>query len=64
MMMPFKCISRFKIAFDLVRLSFNAFNTVLVCKKCINTNMLVEQCAPLHMFFGNDQCVRLSEHVR
>ena len=26
--------------------------------------MLVEQCALMHMFFGNNQGVRLLEHVR
>ena len=29
-----------------------------------NNNILVEQCALTHKFFGNDQGVHLLEHVR
>ena len=28
------------------------------------TNLIVEKCAPIHAFFGNDQGVRLLKHVR
>ena len=33
-------------------------------KIVLNTNMPVEQCALMHILFGNEQGVRLLEHVR
>ena len=41
------------MVFDHIRLSCDA----------VNTNMLVEQCALMHMFLGNDQGMHLLEHV-
>ena len=29
----------------------------------LNTNILVKHCVLMYMFFGNDQCVCLLEHV-
>ena len=36
-----------KILYDHIRISFNG---VLMCKICINTNMLVEHCALMRIF--------------
>ena len=40
----------FKIVFGSLRLSFNAVNTIFMCKIGINTNMLVQQCAFMQVF--------------
>ena len=45
-------------------LSFDAVNKEFVCKICIIYQYVVDQCALTHMIFGNDQVVRLLEHVR
>ena len=37
--------------------NFNAARTVVMCKIGVNTNMLIEQCALMHMLFGNDRYV-------
>ena len=50
--------------FDHLRLSFNAVNMVLLSKNCVKfTKLLVQKCAQMHMFFGNDQDVGLLEHL-
>ena len=60
-MVPFKCSNRFKIVLDHLRLSFNAVNTLSFTNII---NMQVEQCVLMHVFFKNNQGVRLLEHVR
>ena len=35
LMMPFKCLNRYKIVLRHLRLSLNVANTVLMCKICI-----------------------------
>ena len=47
-----------------LRLSFNAVNRYLCEKFVYNISMSVEQCALMHMLFGNDQGVCLLGHVR
>ena len=51
MMSSLKCTNYCKIAFGHLWLSFNMINTVLICKIVANINMLVEQCAQMHIFF-------------
>ena len=63
-MMSCKCSNRSIIVFDGLRLIFNMVITVFMCKSGINTNIIVRQCALMHMLFENDQGVRLLEHVR
>ena len=64
-MMPFKCSNRFKIVFVHLRLSFNAVNTVSIFVQIVRyIKLLVKKCALMHVFFGDDQSVRLLEHVR
>ena len=63
MMMLFKCSSCHKIVFDHLRISFNAANTVLMCKigiKYQDASRVV--CTYAHVF-GNGQ-EHLLEHVR
>ena len=61
MMMSVKCFICCKIVFDHLRLRLFM---VFICKIGVNTNMPVELCTLMHMLSGNNQGVRLLEHVR
>ena len=65
-MMSFKCGNRCKIiVFDHLSLSFNAFNTVFMCKMRIKYQYASPSvCAYAHVFFLDDQGVHLLGHVR
>ena len=43
---------------------FSVVNIQFLCVKFVSsTNMLVERCALMYIFYGNHQEVRLLEHV-
>ena len=62
--MSFKYFNRFKIVFYHLKLRLNEVNTVFLYKHCVKYKYASRAvCAYVHVF-GNDQGVRLLEHVR
>ena len=57
MVLPFKCSNRCTISFDHLRLSFQAVNTVFICKMCIKYQYASpEVCACTHVFWKRQGC--------